>query len=105
MTFRYVPVGPSASYAEDMYARRRRRYFLLMGGCLFLFVSAGAFVRIWSVPAAIALCVVALLIPPVAAIVGNTRDKDDRWWDEPPEGHENDENDRWLEELERRNRP
>jgi hypothetical protein len=88
-----------------MYARRRRRYLLLMGGCLFLFVSAWAFVRIWSVPAAIALCVVAMAIPPIAVIVGNSRGKDDRWWDEPPEGHENDEADAWLDELERRNRP
>ncbi|WP_328377682.1 DUF3099 domain-containing protein [Streptomyces sp. NBC_00440] len=67
-----------------MYSRRRRGYFLLMGGCLLLFVSAWAFVRLWSVPAAIAMCFVAMVIPPVAAIVGNRRGPDDRWWDEPP---------------------
>jgi hypothetical protein len=65
-----------------MYARRRRRYFLLMGTCLVLFISAWAFVRLWSVPAAIAMCVVAAVIPPAAAIVGNRREEDDRWWDE-----------------------
>ncbi|EDY44875.2 DUF3099 domain-containing protein [Streptomyces sp. SPB074] len=65
-----------------MYARRRRAYFLMMGICLVLFVSAWAFVRIWSVPAAIAMCVVALVIPPVAAIVANRRGPEDRWWDE-----------------------
>ena len=51
-------------YAGGMYARRRRVYFLLMGGCVVLFVSAWAFVRLWSVEAAVALCVVAMVIPP-----------------------------------------
>ncbi|MFJ2113597.1 MULTISPECIES: DUF3099 domain-containing protein [unclassified Streptomyces] len=90
-----------------MYARRRRGYFLLMGGCLVLFVSAWAFVRIWSVPAAIVLCLIAMVIPPIAAFVGNTWEKDDRWWDEPPEdraAHEAHESDAWLDELERRKR-
>ncbi|MBQ0864140.1 MULTISPECIES: DUF3099 domain-containing protein [Streptomyces] len=65
-----------------MYARRRRRYFTLMVICLVLFVSAWAFVRLWSVPAAVGMCVVAMVIPPLAAIVGNRRESDDRWWDE-----------------------
>ncbi len=65
-----------------MYARRRRRYFALMGLCLALFVGAWAFVRLWSVPLAIAMCVVAMVIPPVAAIVANRREPDDHWWDE-----------------------
>ncbi|MFD5873340.1 DUF3099 domain-containing protein [Streptomyces sp. NPDC060322] len=69
-----------------MYARRRRAYFLMMGGCLFLFVSAWAFVRLWSVPAAVAMCVVAMVIPPVAAIVANRRGPEDRWWDDPARG-------------------
>ena len=69
-------------YAGYMYARRRRVYFLMMGGCLFLFVSAWAFVRLWSIPAAVAMCVVAMVIPPVAAIVANRRGPEDRWWDE-----------------------
>ncbi|MEV0009757.1 DUF3099 domain-containing protein [Streptomyces sp. NPDC051840] len=66
-----------------MYARRRRVYFMMMGGCLLLFVSAWAFVRLWSVPAAVAMCVVAMVIPPVAAIVANRRGPEDRWWDDP----------------------
>ncbi|MFD6276582.1 DUF3099 domain-containing protein [Streptomyces sp. NPDC060209] len=69
-----------------MYARRRRVYFLMMGGCLFLFVSAWAFVRLWSIPAAVAMCVVAMVIPPVAAIVANRRGPEDRWWDDPSPG-------------------
>lgn len=66
-----------------MYARRRRAYFLMMGGCLVLFVSAWAFVRLWSMPAAIAMCVVAMVIPPVAAMVANRKGPEDRWWDDP----------------------
>ncbi|MDT3399177.1 DUF3099 domain-containing protein [Streptomyces sp. B1866] len=66
-----------------MYARRRHAYFLMMGACLTLFVSAWAFVRLWSVAAAVAMCVVAMVIPPCAAVVANRRGPDDRWWDEP----------------------
>ncbi|MBO0918790.1 DUF3099 domain-containing protein [Streptomyces sp. NBC_01260] len=69
-----------------MYARRRRAYFLMMGGCLVLFVSAWAFVRLWSIPAAISMCVIAMVIPPVAAIVANRKGPEDRWWDDPPPG-------------------
>jgi len=65
-----------------VYARRRRRYFALMALCLGLFIGAWGFVRLWSVPLAIAMCVVAMAIPPVAAIVANRREPDDRWWDE-----------------------
>ncbi|MGP3986838.1 DUF3099 domain-containing protein [Streptomyces sp. 3N207] len=67
-----------------MYARRRRRYFTLMAICLVLFVSAWSFVRLWSVPAAIGMCAVAMVLPPLAVIIGNRREPDDRWWDEPP---------------------
>lgn len=65
-----------------MYARRRRRYFLLMAVCLLLFVGAWTVVRLWSVPVAVGMCVVAAAIPPVATIVANRREPDDRWWDE-----------------------
>ncbi|WNI30258.1 DUF3099 domain-containing protein [Streptomyces sp. ITFR-6] len=68
-----------------MYARRRRAYFLMMGGCLVLFVSSWAFVRLWSIPAAISMCVIAMVIPPVAAIVANRKGPEDRWWDDPPQ--------------------
>ncbi|MGP3968911.1 DUF3099 domain-containing protein [Streptomyces sp. 6N223] len=65
-----------------MYARRRRRYFVLMSLCLGLFIGAWGFVRLWSVPLAIAMCLVAAAIPPIAAITANRREPDDRWWDE-----------------------
>lgn len=53
-----------------------------MAVCLALFISAWAFVRLWSVPVAVGMCVVAMVIPPAAAIVGNKREPDDHWWDE-----------------------
>jgi hypothetical protein len=53
-----------------------------MTTCLVLFVSAWAFVRLISVPAAVGLCVAALVIPPIAAILGNRREPDDHWFDE-----------------------
>ncbi|MFI5759176.1 DUF3099 domain-containing protein [Streptomyces sp. NPDC051569] len=86
-----------------MYTRRRRGYFLLMGGCLVLFVSAWSFVRFWSIPAAVAMCVVAMVIPPIAAVVGNRRGPDDRWWDEERTGDP--ESDEWWDELDGRKRP
>lgn len=49
----------------------RRWYFILMGLCILLIVLAWNVVRLWSVPAAIVMSVVAALIPPVAVIIGN----------------------------------
>ncbi len=42
-----------------------------MGTCVVLIVLAWNVVRLWSVPAAVAMSVVAAVIPPVAAFVGN----------------------------------
>ncbi|MBB5934416.1 hypothetical protein FHS42_001463 [Streptomyces zagrosensis] len=66
-----------------MYARRRRGYFLMMGACLTLFVLAWSVVRLWSIPVAVGMCVVAMVIPPFAAIVANRRGPEERWFDEP----------------------
>ena len=52
-------------------ARRKRAYFWLMGTCLVLIVLAWNVVRFWSTPAAVAMSVVAAVIPPVAVIVAN----------------------------------
>jgi hypothetical protein len=78
-----------------MYARRRRLYLALMGGCVLLFVLAWSVVRLWSVPAAVIMCIVAMVIPPFAAIVANRRGPDERWWDESGDA----ESDRWWREL------
>lgn len=74
----------------------------MMSGCLVLFVSAWAFVRLWSVPAAVAMCVVAMVIPPIAAMVANRRGPDDRWWDDPTGDPESDA---WWDELDGKRRP
>jgi hypothetical protein len=50
---------------------RKRLYFVLMGTCLALIVLAWFVVRLFSTPLAIAMSVVALVIPPIAAMVGN----------------------------------
>jgi hypothetical protein len=50
---------------------RKRLYFWLMGTCLVLILLAWNVVRFWSVPVAIAMSVVAAVIPPTAAIVAN----------------------------------
>jgi hypothetical protein len=42
-----------------------------MGACLLLIVLAWNVVRLWSTTAAVAMSVVAAVIPPVAAIVAN----------------------------------
>ncbi|WP_370247150.1 DUF3099 domain-containing protein [Nocardioides sp.] len=52
-------------------AQRRRRYFQLMGTSLVLILLAWNVVRLWSVPAAIAMSAVAAILAPVASIVGN----------------------------------
>jgi hypothetical protein len=51
--------------------QRRRLYFTLMGICLSLIIVAWFVVRFFSTPVAIAMSVVAMVIPPVAAMVGN----------------------------------
>ena len=51
--------------------QRRTAYFWLMGTCVVLIVLAWNVVRFWSVPAAVAMSVVAAVIPPAAAIVAN----------------------------------
>jgi len=50
---------------------RKRTYFWLMGTCIGLILLAWNVVRFWSVTAAVVMSVVAAVIPPIAAIVGN----------------------------------
>ncbi|AEH10836.1 MULTISPECIES: J domain-containing protein [Protofrankia] len=49
----------------------RRRYLAMMAVCVTLFVLAGGVIRLVSVPAALAMMLVAALIPPVAALIAN----------------------------------
>ncbi|WP_016908320.1 DUF3099 domain-containing protein [Streptomyces xiaopingdaonensis] len=65
---------------------KRWVYVVLMACCLVLFVCAWAFVRLWSVPAAIGMCVVAMILPPTAAIIANRGEPGASW----PEDEEDD---------------
>lgn len=90
----------------------------MMGTCVVLFVMAWAVVRIWSVPAAVIMCLVAMVIPPVAAIVANRRRPGERWFDEQDDEDEpgdaeprdprdttgDPQSDAWWDELEGRSR-
>ena len=50
---------------------RERAYLTLMGVCLLLIILAWTLVWHYSTIAAVAMSAVALVIPPVAAIIGN----------------------------------
>lgn len=54
-----------------MAVNRKKAYFWLMGTCIALILLAWNVVRFWSIPAAVAMSVVAAVIPPTAAIVAN----------------------------------
>ncbi|GAB3860532.1 hypothetical protein GCM10028801_23510 [Nocardioides maradonensis] len=56
---------------------RKRAYFVLMGTCVLLIVLAWFVVRLFSTPAAIAMSVVAAVLPPIAAITANWREDSD----------------------------
>jgi Family of unknown function (DUF6343)/Protein of unknown function (DUF3099) len=51
---------------------RARRYLLIMGVCLGLIVLAWGVVRLWSVPAAVVMSMIAMVLPPIAALVANS---------------------------------
>jgi Protein of unknown function (DUF3099) len=61
-----------------VFAVRNRLYFILMAVCLGLFILAWAVVRLYSVPAAVVMTVVALVIPPIAVIIANAGDEASR---------------------------
>lgn len=50
---------------------RQRAYFALMGACLLLIILAWTLIWRYSTVAAVVMSAVALVIPPVAAIIGN----------------------------------
>ena len=51
---------------------RKRAYFAMMGTCLVLIALAWTVIWRFSVTAAVIMSAVALVVPPVAAIVGNS---------------------------------
>jgi hypothetical protein len=56
---------------------RKRYYFTLMGICIALIVLAWNVVRFWSTTAAVVMSVIAAVIPPIAAFLGNLGSLDD----------------------------
>jgi hypothetical protein len=50
---------------------RERAYLILMGTCVLLIVLAWTLIWRYSITAAVAMSAVALVVPPVAAIIGN----------------------------------
>ena len=56
----------------------KRRYFVLMGTCIGMFVLSWAVVDRYSVLAAVVMSAAALAIPPFAAIVANVAAATDR---------------------------
>jgi hypothetical protein len=50
---------------------RRTVYFALMGTAVVLILLAWNVVRLWSVPAAVIMSVIAAPLPPIAVIVAN----------------------------------
>ncbi|WP_166138611.1 DUF3099 domain-containing protein [Nocardioides ochotonae] len=72
MSRRPVPRVTDAPEPQSARQRRRQRwYFALMGTCVVLIVLAWNVVRLWSVPAAVAMSAVAAVLPPIAVLVAN----------------------------------
>jgi hypothetical protein len=69
---------PSVTDAQeglrDRQRPRIRRYLWMMGVCVLLIVLAWNVVRLWSTTWAVVMSIVAMLIPPTAAILANSGD-------------------------------
>ena len=64
--------GPRRQGKPLSLRRRTRAYLVMMGVCVLLIVLAWTLIWRYSVVAAVAMSAVALVIPPVAAIVANS---------------------------------
>jgi hypothetical protein len=72
------PLGRDRDPGPEPTRGDKRRYFVLMGICITLFVVSWAVVGRYSVLAAVIMSAVALVIPPFAAIVANVASATDR---------------------------
>ncbi|WP_026117246.1 DUF3099 domain-containing protein [Nocardiopsis alkaliphila] len=63
--------------------RRKTHYALLMGLCLVLFAGAAPVYYLFGSGWAVAMCVVASILPPIAMTLGNIADPND------PRDHDN----------------
>ena len=61
-----VPAGFS-----DRLRRRQRWYFAIMGACIVLILLAWNVVRFFSTELAVAMSVLAAVLPPVAVVIAN----------------------------------
>ncbi|MEU3018101.1 MULTISPECIES: DUF3099 domain-containing protein [unclassified Nocardiopsis] len=66
-----------------MVKRRKIRYTVVMGLCLLLFAGATPVYYLFGVGWAVAMCAVAMVLPPVAVTLGSISDPDD------PRDHDN----------------
>ena len=71
----YHPVDPSPVPPQprrpSTQRRRYVRYLVIMGACVLLITLAWTWVRLYSVPAAVVMSLVAAVLPPLAAVVTN----------------------------------
>ena len=70
----FTPNGdgpPRGSEGPSGLATRKRAYLIMMGVCVLLIVLAWTLIWRYSVTAAVVMSVVALVVPPLAAIVAN----------------------------------
>ena len=67
---RVTSIGVRRPQSERL-RRRQRWYFTLMGICLLLILLAWNLVRLWSTTAAVAMSVVAAVLPPIAVVIAN----------------------------------
>jgi uncharacterized membrane protein len=71
----FMPNGdgpPGRGSRRPGLAARKRAYLIMMGGCVLLIVLAWTLIWRYSVTAAVVMSAVALVVPPVAAIVANS---------------------------------
>ena len=70
----FMPNGdgpPGRREGQSGLARRKRVYLIMMGVCVLLIVLAWTLIWRFSIIAAVVMSAVALVIPPLAAIVAN----------------------------------
>ena len=70
----FTPNGdapPDRPARRSRLATRKRAYLVMMGICVLLIVLAWTLIWRYSVTAAVVMSVVALVVPPFAAIVAN----------------------------------
>jgi Flp pilus assembly protein TadB len=72
-------VASSQTGEQHERVSRRTAYFLLMGSCLALICVAWLLVRLVSVPVAVGMSVVAMVLPPIAVVIGNSGPPDERF--------------------------